>query len=144
MSELPISEDYRKNEQPNISYFGYELIRDVLLPELLGKDAGEILYWAGKKLARKFPLENVDEVIDFFNEADWGTLSRKKEKKRELVLELTGEFVSLRLQRDKQSTFQLEAGFLAQQLTDQKRTLVETYEHPHKRSDRVLFTLKWE
>ena len=36
--------------------FGYELMRDFLLPTILGKHEKDILYWAGKDLARKFPL----------------------------------------------------------------------------------------
>lgn len=144
LSELQASEKYPDSPQPNVSLFGYELIRDILLKELLGKDEPEILYWAGKKLARKFPLYNLDEIIAFFHEADWGILTIKEEKRREIHLTLSGDLVANRLQKDNQATFQLEAGFLAQQLEIQKKVVAEAFEHPNKRSGRVQFTLKWD
>ncbi|MBM4762488.1 YslB family protein [Bacillus sp. B15-48] len=144
MSELPNLNKYNDSSQPSVSHFGYELIREVLLSELLGKDAPEILYWAGKKLARKYPLSSLEEIISFFYEANWGSLSIREEKRRELVLELTGDMISNRLRRDKDSTFQLEAGFLAQQIELEKQVTVEAYEHPHKRLDKILFTIKWD
>ena len=144
MSELPAIENYTDSKQPSVSLFGYELIRDVLLPELLGQNGPEILYWAGKKLARKYPLASLDEVIAFFNEADWGCLRIKEEKRREMTLELSGELVSTRLNKDKNATFQLESGFLAQQFEMQKKVTVESFEHPHKRSSKIQFTIKWD
>ncbi|MDF2791483.1 MAG: hypothetical protein K0S80_4585, partial [Neobacillus sp.] len=66
------------NEPRNISLFGYELIREFILPDILGKDTPEILYWAGKRLARNHPLNSLDEIIDFFSKASWGQLDLKK------------------------------------------------------------------
>ncbi|MFL6556844.1 MAG: DUF2507 domain-containing protein, partial [Bacillus sp. (in: firmicutes)] len=43
-----MNDDIQTDEPRTISIFGYELIRDILLPEILGKDTPEILYWAGK------------------------------------------------------------------------------------------------
>lgn len=54
---------------------GYEIIRDHVLPGILGKHEDDILYWAGKDVARKFPIFSVDELPDFFAEAGWGTLT---------------------------------------------------------------------
>jgi Protein of unknown function (DUF2507) len=144
LSELTVSENYSPSGRPSVSLFGYELIRDDLISELLGKDEPEILYWAGKKLARKYPLYSIDEIIAFFQEADWGILSVKEEKRKELCLSLTGELVSNRLKKDKNTTFQLEAGFLAQQVEWQKKVVAEAFEHPNKRSNIIQFTIKWD
>ena len=57
MSEQRLTENQAGSHLPSVSLFGHELIRNDLLHELLGKDAPEILYWAGKKLARQYPLE---------------------------------------------------------------------------------------
>jgi len=46
--------------------FGYELIREELISDLLGKDRPAILYWAGKRLARNYPLFSLDEMKEFF------------------------------------------------------------------------------
>ena len=53
-----------------------------MIPEILGEETPKILYWAGKKLARKYPLESISEIIDFFKQAGWGDLQIVKEKQK--------------------------------------------------------------
>jgi predicted hydrocarbon binding protein len=138
-NELILSE-----EEHNIPIFGYELIREVLLPDILGKDTPEILYWAGKRLARKYPLENIDDIIHFFSKAAWGVLAVKNEKKDEMEFELTSPLIVSRVKSKAEHFFQLEAGFLAQQIENQKDVIAETFEHPIKHANNVLFTVKWD
>ncbi|WP_097678027.1 YslB family protein [Bacillus massilinigeriensis] len=130
--------------KPVASAFGYELIRDVLLSELLGVSEQDILYWAGKKLARKYPLNNTEEIIDFFHQADWGHLYVREEKRKEIDFELQGELVTHRLNGNRDITFQLEAGFLAQQFALQKKVTAEAFEHPGRRAGKIRFTVKWD
>ncbi|MDE3839828.1 DUF2507 domain-containing protein [Bacillus methanolicus] len=144
MSELLATIKEEDADSPVVSAFGYELIRDILLPELLGKDASDILYWAGKRLARQFPLENFDEMRVFFQKASWGTLIITNESNNELEVELTGGIISQRLQSKKDISFQLEAGFIAQQIEQQKQVIAEAFEHPHKKGSKVQFTVKWD
>lgn len=132
------------DETSNISIFGYELIREVLIPDILGKDTPEILYWAGKRLARKYPLETIDEVIQFFSRAAWGVLTIKSEKKDEMEFELASPLMVSRVKSKAEYFFQLEAGFLAQQIEIQREVIAETFEHPVKHARNVLFTVKWE
>ncbi|WP_042355149.1 YslB family protein [Bacillus rubiinfantis] len=124
--------------------FGYELIREILLPEILGQDTPEILYWAGKQLARKFPLEDFDKIVDFFDKASWGQLTLKKETKNELEFELKSPLIVSRVKKKAEHFFQLEAGFLAQQIQAQKQVMTETFEHPIKKANTVTFTVKWD
>ncbi|MCQ6273472.1 YslB family protein [Bacillus sp. V3B] len=119
-------------------------MREVLLPEILGDDAPAILYWAGKQLARKYPLKNSEEIIDFFKQAGWGNLTIISETKNEYKLELSSTAISKRLQSKEEHHFQLEAGFLAEQMEILKQVVSETFEHPRKRSGKVLFTVKWD
>ncbi|KHF41002.1 YslB family protein [Halalkalibacter okhensis] len=92
--------------------FGYDLIRNDILKDLLGKDHDGILYWIGKSLARKYPLSTVEDAILFFEKANWGSLSQIKEKKQVQVFELKGAWMN----NDDGRCYQLEAGFLAQQV----------------------------
>lgn len=131
-------------EPRTISIFGYELIREVLLPEILGNDTPEILYWAGKRLARKFPLADFDQVIEFFINASWGQLEMKKETKNEIEIELTSPLIVSRVKSKAEYFFQLEAGFLAQQIELQKEVIAEAFEHPVKKANKVQFTIKWD
>lgn len=145
MTELNAYEPAPYSEPSSVPAFGYELMREVLLPSILGKETSAILYWAGKDLARKFPLQSLDEVVDFFGKAGWGSLTIKDEAKNELQAELSSTYISERLQkRNSLTNFQLEAGFLAQQIEGQKNVVAECYEHPKKRSQKVVFTVKWD
>lgn len=68
--------------EDRVNQFGYDLIRNDVLKELLGKEHDSILYWVGKTLARKNILSTVEEMIPFFEKAGWGKLSLLQEKKR--------------------------------------------------------------
>lgn len=132
------------DEEHKISIFGYELIREVLLPDILGKDTPEILYWAGKRLARKYPLETIEDIIQFFSRAAWGVLAVRNEKKDEMEFELNSPLMVSRVKSKAEHFYQLEAGFLAQQIENQKEVIAETFEHPVKHAHNVLFTVKWD
>lgn len=145
MTEIKTSETTIESNTSDIPVFGYELIREILLPSILGKETATILYWAGKDLARKFPLQSMDEIINFFAQAGWGKLVVKAEGKHELEVELSSSVITERLHRNEGSTtFKLEAGFLAQQMEKHKGVIAECYEHPKKRANKVLFTIKWD
>jgi predicted hydrocarbon binding protein len=130
------------NNGPLIPAFGYELIREFLLDELLGKEGPQLLYWAGKQLGRRFPLSTIDETIAFFREAGWGDLRIAKESKDEVKMELSGELIQRRYSINEQANFQLEAGFLAFQFENMKKAVSEAYEEQKKRANIVYFTIK--
>ena len=127
---------------PLIPAFGYELVREFLLDDLLGKEGPQLLYWAGKQLGRRFPLSTIDETIAFFTDAGWGDLRIVKESKDEVKLELSGELIQRRYAINEHANFQLEAGFLAFQLENMKRAVSEAYEEQKKRANMVYFTVK--
>ncbi|AWE08254.1 DUF2507 domain-containing protein [Lysinibacillus sp. 2017] len=132
-------EGYKMKTIPS---FGYEIIRDHLLHSILGKHEEDVLYWAGKELARKFPLFSMDEVASFFVEAGWGQLVLEKEAKDETHYILTTEEEnSLNIE---QRCFRLEAGFLAEQKQKQLGFLTECYEEKNEKKNLVKFTLKWD
>lgn len=110
--------------EKKISHFGYELIRTEVLKNILGKNANELLYWAGKELVRNHKVSTLEEVVTYFDNAGWGTLSLVKQGKDELTFNLTGELVEYRIQNAESADFNLETGFLAAQmeLSLKKRT----------------------
>jgi predicted hydrocarbon binding protein len=103
-----------------------------------------MLYWAGKSLARKYPAESIEELIAFFSLAGFGTLSLVHKKKDEMEFQLDGELIKTRFKTMKEPSFQLEAGFLAQQVQRMNKQITETYEQVKKRADKVHFTVKWD
>lgn len=92
---------------------GYDLLRYVCLPDLLGKDANTILYVLGKNIARKIEWHSLGQVVDFFKQTGWGSLEIGKEKRSEQVFILLGRSVSSRMKMDITTDYRLEAGFLA-------------------------------
>lgn len=128
------------HKMKTIPSFGYEIVRDHLLHTILGKHEEDVLYWAGKELARKFPLFSLDELPTFFSEAGWGTIILEKETKDEAfyILEAT-EDNSLNIE---QRCFRLEAGFLAEQMQKQLGFLTECYDEKYEKKNFVKFTLK--
>ncbi|KKB72635.1 MULTISPECIES: YslB family protein [Bacillus] len=127
-----------------VSAYAYELIREVVLPDMLGQDYADMMYWAGKNLARKFPLESWEDIPAFFHDAGWGTLTMVHSKKQELEFELEGPLVSNRLKFQKEPCFQLEAGFIAEQIQQMNEHIAESYEQVKKRAEKVVLTVKWD
>ncbi|WHY33311.1 YslB family protein [Cytobacillus firmus] len=143
MSELASAKSNEDHIQ-SVPVFGYELIREVLLHDLLGNEAPEILYWAGKRLARMYPLETAGQIAEFFTNAGWGNLSIANESKHELEMILSSPLIAGRLQKNNNCTFQLEAGFIAQQIEFQKEVICEAFEHPRKKTGKIFITVKWD
>lgn len=144
LSELKLEQPISATDPALVPAFGYELLREVLIPDILGRETASILYWAGKALARKYPLQSVEDIIAFFQQAGWGTLQIKTEKKNELEFELSSDLIKNRFNEYVDCHFQLEAGFLAQQMETQKQVIAETYEHPKKKLATVSFTVRWD
>lgn len=126
------------NSEETIPNFGYYLIRETLIKDLLGKEHESMLYWAGKSLGRKFPLSTLEEMTDFFEKAGWGQLIVKKEGKDEMSFQLTSSFQEL----GAPLSYQLEAGFLAEQIQFQKKYVAEAI--VTKKRENVVITVKWD
>lgn len=121
--------------------FGYELIRDHVLPSILGKHEGDILYWAGKEIARKFPVFSIEEIPAFFIEAGWGQLTLEKTAKREAFYTLVSPGEPLKIS---ERNFYLEAGFLAEQYQKLNDCLTECYAETKAKDNTVTLQLAWE
>jgi len=120
--------------------FGYELLRDHVIPDILGKHEDDILYWAGKEIARKFPVFSVDEVPAFFKEAGWGTLVRVASGKEETDYELTDRLES----PASRTSFPLEAGFLAEQYQIANGCLTECYGARDEKTEQITLKVRWD
>lgn len=127
-----------------VPLFAYELLRDILIPEMLGNDTDEISYWVGKHIARTFPLLSNEEISSFFKEAAWGDLELVEQNKKEMKLELTGDIVERRLLMHNEPSFRLEAGFIAEQVQSQKNLVTEAHEEIAKKKKKVFFIVRWD
>ena len=120
--------------------FGYEILRDHVLPSILGPHKDEILYWAGKEVARKFPIFAIEELTTFFTEAGWGLLTLEKTSKEEAFYSLknnNGPMIQSRSCR-------LEAGFIAEQYQKLNGFLTECYGEANPTDGLIQFQVKWD
>jgi hypothetical protein len=131
-------------DEVSVPSFGYELLREEVLSNILGKDSPEILYWSGKQLARSYPLPSLSDIALFFEKAGWGNLIMKKEQRNELLFELTSPLISHRIQKQKDSHYKLEAGFIAQQIETQTGMITEAYEQVQKKAESVEIIVRWD
>lgn len=68
-------------EELNTPGAGYDILRYVSLPDLLGQDTEPILYFMGRNLARKFEITTLDDIVYLFDKLGWGTLDLMKQNK---------------------------------------------------------------
>ncbi|MFT8871668.1 MAG: YslB family protein [Sporolactobacillus sp.] len=129
-----------------IPAFGYELIRSVLLPELLGKETATILYWSGRKLARLYPLTTEQDIPAFFERAGWGRLSMTGRGKRSLEFECESPIIETRIKdHPDHALFTLEAGFIAQQIQQINGCIAEAFSEVRGgRQRKVIFRIEWD
>ncbi|MFL4499462.1 DUF2507 domain-containing protein [Weissella sp. MSCH1] len=125
-----------------MNLFALTLLRDRLLPELLQDDESEIIYWAGKALARDVDLTGVMALETFFMDAGFGFLTLTSKKPTEQVWRLDGPVVSTRFDENNHASFALEAGFLAQQTQQQLGTGAEAQWEANKQT--VVITVMTE
>lgn len=129
------------NSLQQIPLFGYELLKDDVLPELLGKEHNTILYWAGKSLARKHSLSSIEAIIAFFTKAGWGELMLIEEKSGEALFELSSPL----FEHKKKPSTPLESGFLAQQIQHIKGFITETNEIAKTgKIKKMVYQVKWD
>lgn len=130
-----------RNDQKVSTQFGYELYRDHILPSILGNHESDILYWAGKELARKFPIFEIEEIQVFFREAGWGNLSLEKTSKDSAIYFLTETTSSI---SERKRSFQLEAGFIAEQYQKINGCLTECFGEENSKAKHIQFQVKWD
>lgn len=107
-------DDY--NDIPSTS-MGHDLLRTIVIPDLLGKETDTVLYFMGRNLARAYPCSTLEEIGTFFGAMGWDQLTLTKEKKHEYEFVLTGDLTSKRLTYKTPYSYKLEAGFLAEQIS---------------------------
>lgn len=93
---------------------GHDILRYLVLPDLLGYNSETLLYFSGRKLARKIEINDINDIYYFFQKINWGNLELVKEKKNELSLLLMSDEIVQRLKSELLTEFNLEAGFLSE------------------------------
>lgn len=125
-------------------YFINQLYHDFILPDILGKDSPDILYWAGKHVARKYELSNLDDLIQFFKMAGFGHLEQIKENRRQVIFNLSGQNVEDRL-ASQNNDFALESGIVAEAVQlDKGRDTEAAFSLAKKHQHGVQITVQFD
>lgn len=126
--------------------FGYELLRNFLLPELLGEETATILYWSGRKIARHYPAESIDQIVLFFSQAGWGNLELVEKTKSKMVFHCQSEIIQSRIvDNPRTAVFTMESGFLAEQVQRLVGCAAECYvDIKTGRHKRIEFAARWD
>ena len=61
-----------------------------------------------------------------------------------MILELTGPYITRRLELLEDVSFTLESGFIAEQIQSQKKMIAEAFEEVNKRQKKVVITVRWD
>jgi len=141
MSKKNTRLDLTHLEELHTSGAGYDILRYVGLPELLGDEKDTILYYMGKTLARKFDINTMDDIVQLFEQLGWGRLELTKQKKKSWEFHLLSDAVVLRLQGPFDADFRLEAGFLAEAVQKVSETECECVEKINQRIHQIEFSV---
>ncbi|RHW52476.1 MULTISPECIES: YslB family protein [Lactobacillus] len=133
---------HNDNQQNEHIYFVNQLYRDFLLPTILGSDNNEILYWAGKRIARKYDLASFDDINSFFSTTGFGILTKIKERRTEIIMELTGQSVVDRLNSGI-NEFSLEAGIIAEAFQNETNRTTECEQKIDEKQKKVQLITKF-
>lgn len=120
---------------------GYDVLRYLTLPELLGPESHTLLYFMGRNLARKLDLKAIEDIYYTFEKLGWGKLELIREKKKELVFHLMSDSVVQRLQAPFDTEFRLESGFLAEAIQLLEDIECECTEDINRKIHQVEFTI---
>lgn len=93
---------------------GQDILRYICLPDFLGSEKDNLLYYIGKNLARNLELTSLDDIHYVFKKLNWGTLELVKDKRKTMTFHLMSDEIVQRLQSSITTDFRLEAGFLAE------------------------------
>lgn len=120
---------------------GYDILRYVSLPQLLGKESDAIMYFMGKTLAETLEINSTEDIIGLFKQFGWGNLDLVKEKKKSFTFLLLDDAIVQKLRSPLEIDFRYEAGFLAEAISRVFNVECECTEKIHSKVYQVEFTI---
>lgn len=120
---------------------GYDILRYVSLPDMFGSEADSLLYFTGRKLARKLEINTNDDILYIFKKLSWGNLELIKDKKNSMRFYLMSDEIVKRIQSSVPVDFRLEAGFLAEAIEKITNRSCECMDEVNTRIFRVQFDI---
>lgn len=120
---------------------GQDVLRYICLPEFLGAEKENLLYFIGKRLARTLDIQNLDDVFLVFTKLYWGNLELIKDKRKSMTFHMMADEIAQRIESSINIDFRLEAGFLSEAIAIITRRPCEVTESVNEKLYRVEFKL---
>ncbi len=121
---------------------GYDLLRYMALPDLLGKDQDTVLYILGKNTSRSLELTSVDALVSTFLLLGLGELVHVKEKRSEDLFTLTSPLITARKTAEIKQAYHFESGVIAGTMETIHGFQCEAEETIKPKKGMVEFTVK--
>lgn len=118
---------------------GHDLLRYIGLQDLIAQENDSLLYYIGKRFARKFDINSIEDIALIFHMMKWGHLDLVKEKKKELHFHLMSDELAQKLNSSFPIEFRMEAGFLSEAISILTERTCECTEEVNKRLLRSEF-----
>lgn len=121
---------------------GYDLLRYMALPDLLGKDQDTVLYILGKNMSRALEMTTIEDLIDAFKLIGLGDLVHVKEKRSEDLFTLTSPLIQARKNAAINQTYHFESGLISGAMETVHGFQCEAEETVKAKKALVEFTVK--
>lgn len=118
---------------------GHDVLRYISLPDIFGSEADLLLYFTGRKLARRLDIKTRDDIYYIFQKLGWGQLEMAKERKRSMRFFLMSDEIVKRIKSPVAVDFRLESGFLAEAIQKVMNRQCECTDEVNQRLFRVQF-----
>lgn len=128
-------------DQLHTSGCGYDVLRYIGLPEILGKESDTLLYFLGKSLARKIEIDSIESLVTIVEKLGWGRLELVKQKKKEYVFQLMDDSIVQKLKSSIETDFRLESGFISEAMQQITGNDCECKEEKIRRIYTIKFTV---
>lgn len=111
-------------ERMSMPYLGYHFLRETLTHSLLGDSESPILYWLGKELGRKIPIQSANGIILPFMRLGLGQLDVIETSEQSTTYQLSHTIFSYQSPERLSRTLSLESGIIAGAMESWKGTEV--------------------
>ncbi|MFD2369977.1 DUF2507 domain-containing protein [Brevibacillus sp. GCM10020057] len=113
LSALLPQESIAYAERMNMPYLGYHLLRETLTSALLGDSESAILYWLGKDIGQKIPVQSPADVILTFMRLGLGQLDIIDQSDRRIQYKLSHAIFPYMSEQRLGCALSLECGIIA-------------------------------
>ncbi|QRG69297.1 DUF2507 domain-containing protein [Brevibacillus choshinensis] len=100
-------------ERMNMPYLGYHLLRETLTNHLLGDSESPILYWLGKEIGEKIPIQSSAGIVLPFMRLGLGQLDLIEETKLRIHYKLSHAIFPYMTDQRLSRSLSLECGIIA-------------------------------